>query len=146
MQSREYKDFIYSFSDCLKPVITITWSFLDMFCGRYMCVCVSGRYIYIYIYIGVGVYMCERDIAVPHHFLLIESNGHEGRGTMGNKKIQGNEMGFLWQTNFLGSWFSPHKSQHFCHPLTNFSSTLLHVSSSLNFKAVAEEGYIFKTS
>ena len=44
--------------------------------------------------------VCERDIAVPHHFLLIESDGHEGRGTMGNKKIQGNEMGFLWQINF----------------------------------------------
>ena len=77
--------------------------------GLGVCVCVSGRCvcvcvcvcIYIYIlYRGRGVCVCERDIAVPHHFLLIESDGHEGRGTMGNKKIQGNEMGFLWQINF----------------------------------------------
>lgn len=48
------------------------------------------------------------------------------------------EMGFLWQINFQGVGLASIKPADVQH-LTNFSFTIFLMSSSLNFKPVAEE-------
>ena len=64
-----------------------------------MCVCVC---VCIWeIYIGVGGCVCVKEtFAVPHHFLLIESDGHEGRGTMGKRRYRGMKWAFCGRLIF----------------------------------------------
>lgn len=79
-------------------------------------------------YGNISVFMKERKIEISHYFLFtFQFSRHKWKGTIRKQEVDKKmEVGFLWQTDFQGSWVSPHKASRSVPPSNQLS--IHHVS------------------